>query len=188
MGYPQELAALGRETIMAYQLKIGNKTVAVDVAQGTDDRDFRFMVEDRAYDVRCRVIDDTLIRLRINGTWHHLFLVKNGDVTEVFLKGNIFRVQDLDEIPVRRGRPGMGDDSPGEITPPMPAIVVKILVQEGDKVQKGQGLVVVSAMKMETTLSAPRNGVISRINTSVDARVAPGDTLVEMEAEEPFHE
>ena len=173
---------------MAYHLKIGGKTLEIDTTQGTGARDLRVMVEDRPYDVRYRVIDDTLIRLRVDGTWHSLFVVDSGDAKEIFLKGNTFRVQDLDKIPVRRGRPGRGDDSPGEITPPMPAIVVRILVQEGDRVQKGQGLVVVSAMKMETTLSAPREGVIYRINTSVDARVAPGDILVEMEAEEPFHE
>lgn len=173
---------------MTYHLKIGEKTINMDAAQGTDENDLRVIVEDRSYDVRYRIIDDTLIRLLVEGTWHTVYVVQNGDTKEVFLRGNTFRVQDLDELPLRRGRPGTGEDSSGEITPPTPAIVVRILVQEGDRVQKGQGLVVVSAMKMETTLSAPREGVISRINTSVDARVAPGDILVEMEAEEPFHE
>ncbi|MFZ0451589.1 MAG: biotin/lipoyl-containing protein, partial [Desulfatiglandaceae bacterium] len=71
------------------------------------------------------------------------------------------------------------------ITPPMPSVVVRILVAEGDRVESGQGLVVVSAMKMENTLVAPYKGLVKKINTRAEARVAPGDTLVEIEKEAP---
>jgi len=46
---------------------------------------------------------------------------------------------------------------------------------------------VVSAMKMETTLKAPFDGVVKHINTRVDARVMPGDILVDMEERGPGH-
>jgi len=77
----------------------------------------------------------------------------------------------------------VSDDIPGDITPPMPSVVARILVAEGDRVERGQGLVVVSAMKMETTLVAPYNGWVRKINTRAEAKVAPGDTLVEIEKE-----
>ena len=80
------------------------------------------------------------------------------------------------------------DQPPGDVTPPMPSVVVRILVEEGDRVKKGQGLVVVTAMKMETTLKAPYNGRVKAIKTTVDAKVAPGDILVEIEEEEPQDE
>jgi biotin carboxyl carrier protein len=67
----------------------------------------------------------------------------------------------------------------------MPAIVVRILVQEGDIVARGQGLIVVSAMKMETTLAAPKDGRVLRVLTALNAKVAPGDRLVEIEEESP---
>ena len=70
----------------------------------------------------------------------------------------------------------------------MPAVVVRILVAEGDMVKKGQGLIVVTAMKMETTLAAPSEGKVIKINTSIDSKVAPGDILVEIEEEEPGNE
>jgi biotin carboxyl carrier protein len=63
----------------------------------------------------------------------------------------------------------------------MPAVVVRILVAEGDLVKAGQGLVVVSAMKMEAVLAAPHGGLVKRINTTLEAKVAPGDILVEIE-------
>jgi len=67
------------------------------------------------------------------------------------------------------------------VTPPMPAVVVRILVNEGDWVSKGQGLIVVSAMKMETTLKAPMDGQVLKINTALQAKVMPGDRLVDIQ-------
>ncbi|MCV2891587.1 acetyl/propionyl/methylcrotonyl-CoA carboxylase subunit alpha [Lentibacter sp. XHP0401] len=54
---------------------------------------------------------------------------------------------------------------------PMPGLIVKINVEEGDEVQDGQALCTVEAMKMENILRAERKGVVSKINA------APGDSL-----------
>lgn len=72
---------------------------------------------------------------------------------------------------------------PGAITPPMPATVVRIMVEVGNEVDQGQGLVVVAAMKMETTLTSPHKGVVEAINTEVGATVKPGDILVDVKKE-----
>lgn len=70
------------------------------------------------------------------------------------------------------------EDKPGAVTPPTPAVVARVLVKAGDTVVRGQPLVVVSAMKMETTLQAPRDGVVRAVCTAVGSQVRPGDTLV----------
>ncbi|MBW2139305.1 MAG: DUF2118 domain-containing protein [Deltaproteobacteria bacterium] len=70
----------------------------------------------------------------------------------------------------------------------MPSVVVRVLVNEGDRVEKGQGLLVVTAMKMETTLKAPYAGIVKKINTQPEAKVMPGDILVEIEPEVESHE
>jgi len=54
---------------------------------------------------------------------------------------------------------------------PMPGLIVKIDVEEGDEVQEGQALCTVEAMKMENILRAEKKGVVTRIN------VEPGDSL-----------
>ncbi|RME16730.1 MAG: acetyl/propionyl/methylcrotonyl-CoA carboxylase subunit alpha [Alphaproteobacteria bacterium] len=54
---------------------------------------------------------------------------------------------------------------------PMPGLIVRIDVEEGDEVQEGQALCTVEAMKMENILRAERKGVVARIN------VAPGESL-----------
>ena len=74
----------------------------------------------------------------------------------------------------------MSGSEPQNVTPPMPSVVVKVLVENGDAVTKGQGLVIVSAMKMETTLNAPYDGVVTGIHAEEGGKVMPGDILVDV--------
>jgi 3-methylcrotonyl-CoA carboxylase alpha subunit len=101
----------------------------------------------------------------------------------VFLAGCSYLVQDADRLAMQAPRPGGHDETPKDVTPPMPSVVVRILVSEGAPVKKGQGLVVVTAMKMETTLAAPYDGNVKKITASINQKVAPGDVLVEIEEE-----
>ncbi len=71
-------------------------------------------------------------------------------------------------------------DLPPEVTPPMPAVVVRVSVNVGDTVERGQALVVVSAMKTELTLRAPRAGVVTAVRAAVGQNVRPGEKLVEV--------
>jgi biotin carboxyl carrier protein len=54
-------------------------------------------------------------------------------------------------------------------------------VSAGDAVVKGQAVVIVSAMKMETTLVAPFDGTVSKVNVAEGDKVMPGDVLVDIE-------
>ncbi|MCK0167281.1 acetyl/propionyl/methylcrotonyl-CoA carboxylase subunit alpha [Jannaschia sp. S6380] len=64
---------------------------------------------------------------------------------------------------------------------PMPGLVVRIDVEEGDEVQEGQALAVVEAMKMENTLRAEKSGVIARINAAAGDSLAVDDVILEFE-------
>jgi biotin carboxyl carrier protein len=68
-----------------------------------------------------------------------------------------------------------------EITAPMPALVVRIEVQEGARVEKGQGLIVLEAMKMENEIKSPEAGVIKRIAVTAGSTVEKGQILVTLE-------
>jgi propionyl-CoA carboxylase alpha chain len=72
--------------------------------------------------------------------------------------------------------PSAGDrQEPGSLQAPMPGKVLTVLVEEGDTVSAGQGLLVMEAMKMEHTLRAPVSGIVTMV------RAADGDQ-VEAEA------
>ena len=64
---------------------------------------------------------------------------------------------------------------------PMPGLVVKLDVKEGDEVQEGQALCTIEAMKMENILRAERKGVVSKINASAGDSLAVDDVIMEFE-------
>jgi biotin carboxyl carrier protein len=67
------------------------------------------------------------------------------------------------------------------IAAPMPGKVVRVLVNEGDRVEAGQGLVVVEAMKMQNAMKAGASGAVVRIRVRDGDTVAAGDVLVTIE-------
>ena len=64
---------------------------------------------------------------------------------------------------------------------PMPGLVVEIKVSQGNKVAKGQPLIVVEAMKMENIIKAGHTGVVKAIRVQAGASVEKGDILLEFE-------
>jgi biotin carboxyl carrier protein len=68
-----------------------------------------------------------------------------------------------------------------EIRSPMPGKVVKLLVKPGDEVTRGQGVVVVEAMKMENELKSPKAGKVVTVSTAEGAVVETGALLVKVE-------
>jgi biotin carboxyl carrier protein len=70
---------------------------------------------------------------------------------------------------------------PAALSAPMPGLVVRVLVQPGDRVQAGQGLVVMEAMKMENELRAAANGVVRAVAVAAGGAVEKGALLVEFD-------
>ena len=68
----------------------------------------------------------------------------------------------------------------GVVTAPMPGKVLSVLVGVGDPVEVGQPLVVLEAMKMESTLAAEVAGTVKAVSAVAGATVAAGDLLVEI--------
>lgn len=67
------------------------------------------------------------------------------------------------------------------VTAPMPGTVIRVLVEEGARVEARQPLLVLEAMKMETPLVSPHDGVVGRVHVGEGDRVAGGDVLIELE-------
>lgn len=67
------------------------------------------------------------------------------------------------------------------VAAPLPGTITKVLVNEGDKVKKGDTLVTMEAMKMENSITAEADGIIRKIHVAVGASVNQGDALVDFE-------
>ena len=82
----------------------------------------------------------------------------------------------------RKSQPAPGG---GTVRAPMPGLVVRIQVAEGQQVDAGAGLVVVEAMKMENELRAPRPGTVQTVHVAVGQAVEKGASLVTLASPEP---
>jgi propionyl-CoA carboxylase alpha chain len=72
-------------------------------------------------------------------------------------------------------------DTSGQVSAPMPGLLVSVSVAEGDEVKAGDELAVLEAMKMENALRAERNGVISKLNFSAGESVEVDEVILELE-------
>ena len=73
------------------------------------------------------------------------------------------------------------DSGRAQVTAPMPGKVVRVLVEAGQQVEAGQGVVVVEAMKMQNELKSPKGGAVTELRAEVGATVNAGDVLVVIE-------
>lgn len=73
------------------------------------------------------------------------------------------------------------DGANQQLKAPMPSTVVAVLKKQGDKVQKGDPLLVLEAMKMEHTIRAPRDGTLADIFYTIGAQVDEGAELLTLE-------
>ncbi len=73
--------------------------------------------------------------------------------------------------------------SDGAILSPMPGKIIAVDISEGDSVTKGQKLLTLEAMKMEHSLTAPFDGIVSSLNATLDAQVQVDALLAQIDAE-----
>lgn len=123
-----------------YRLHLNDQFIAVDLSTAADGRTW-LTVADRHIEVCIAV---------------------RGDDVFIHLDGETFQLRyqhPLDRLAAASS--GSGDD---QVLAPMPGNIISVSVKAGDTVSKGQVLLVMESMKMETTISASRDGVIAAVS------------------------
>ena len=168
---------------MNYTLRIAGKDIPIE-ADLTDDGAIKATINGRDVMGGVRIISTNQIHLEVDGSGINVYLTNNHEGKLINVHGITYLVQDADALAQAGPRRSALKELPQVVTPPMPSVVVRIMIAEGDEVEKGQGVVVVSAMKMETTLQAPFKGKVLKINVAEGEKVMPGQVLVDIEKEE----
>jgi acetyl/propionyl-CoA carboxylase alpha subunit len=89
-----------------------------------------------------------------------------------------YRMEIADSRSWRRERnAGINPSGPQQIAASMAGKVVRVLVAQGDRVELGQGLLVVEAMKMQNEIRAPKAGTVERLSAKQGQSVSPGEIL-----------
>jgi biotin carboxyl carrier protein len=106
------------------------------------------------------------------------YVVADGDTTWVFIDGETFTIE---VEPAERARPRRGAAGNEGLAAPMPATVIKVLVEPGAEVHRGDVLLLLEAMKMELPVRAPRDGRVKALHCRPGELVQPGTALVDLE-------
>jgi propionyl-CoA carboxylase alpha chain len=115
------------------------------------------------------------IRLAIDGVQREFRITEVGETLYVHSSLGSCAVVRLARHPLPKSATEQGSASS-----PMPGVVLKILVSEGQQVSAGDALLILEAMKMEQTIRAAADGVVETIKVQTGQVVSPGDVLVQV--------
>ncbi|MDI6796170.1 MAG: biotin/lipoyl-binding protein [Desulfatibacillaceae bacterium] len=166
---------------MEYPLNINGKDFLVELEDKGENL-CQVQVDGRQMQVRWLAAGNGLIFAQVqeNGKTRSLKIhaAKQGEAFEIFIDGLARTVTDAK---LSRRKAAGSAQAQDTITPSIPSTVSRIVVEKGQIVEKGQPVIVLSAMKMETTLCAPYSGEVTAVNVNPGDRVGPGQILVEIE-------
>jgi biotin carboxyl carrier protein len=104
------------------------------------------------------------------------------DSFDVAIRGRNYAITIIDPRKLRAGRDSdHHHHGTAEITAPMAGKVVRVLIEVGQEVEAGAGLVVVEAMKMQNEMKSPRGGAVVSVNVSAGDTVEAGTLLAVIE-------
>lgn len=106
-----------------------------------------------------------------------IYYVMNGQARRIMIKDENIKTN-------ANVKPKADKTNPNHIGAQMPGSVTEVKVSVGDEVKVNQPLLITEAMKMETTIQAPFNGVIKKVTVGNGDGIATGDLLIEIEKSE----
>jgi 3-methylcrotonyl-CoA carboxylase alpha subunit len=122
--------------------------------------------------------DGVDLSIKLGETSVHGTVRRAGDAFHVFTGGGHYVLDYNDPM----AHAGESEAEGGRLTAPMPGKVVAVLAEKGKEVKKGDALVIMEAMKMEHTISAPHDGVVEDILYAVGDQVSDGAPLLAFKA------
>lgn len=143
------------------------------------DRGWKLRRGAETIEARFRAAAGPDLHVCIGGRSLRATVVPHGAERHVFLDGRSWRLELRESV----GADDAAEEADGGLRAPMPSRIIALAVAPGATVAKGAALLVMEAMKMEYTLTAPRAGKVEAFNCAIGDQVAEGAQLVRFEAE-----
>ncbi len=146
--------------------------------------DDRVVVDDTPINIDFESIDGrSLFSLILNDTSHEVFVERREQRYFITVAGDRYEVQVEDaRLKELRELAGAKREEFGDvkITAPMPGLVVDVVVEKGQRISTGDGVVILEAMKMENEIRTPSPGIVENIRVSAGQAVDQDDIMVEL--------
>ena len=144
------------------ELSINEDVVDADVVK-TGDNAYHVLNKNRSYNAEVVDFDaaEKTASIKVNGNTYYVTAKDQFDVL-------------LEQLGLNNLKSG----AVGDLKAPMPGMVLKVLVNENDAVEKGDSLFVLEAMKMENIIKAPADATIKAIKIAPGNKVEKGQVLI----------
>lgn len=168
---------------MKYYVEVDGQTIELEFIEEGD----RLVVQigDQRLPVDLRQVSPpSLYSLLIANQSYEVAVEAREDQFDVLIGSRMFHLKVQDEWARRLAniqRKSAVETGELAVKAPMPGAVIAVEVTAGDTVKRGQGLVILSAMKMENEIKSPRDGVVKSVNVQPGETVEQGRTLVVIE-------
>ena len=167
---------------MKYVATLDGTSHVVEVAGG--DGRYRLTIGDDVWEVDGRLTAQGIYSLLIGGVSYVADVVDHEGTCLVDVGGEAYEVLVEEQtrwiIRTRGGAAGAGAGQ--TVRAPLPGKITHVAVRPGDRVQAGDTLVVIEAMKMENEFKAAAAGAIAEVRVSVGQAVNPGDVMIVLRA------
>jgi biotin carboxyl carrier protein len=170
---------------MKFTFDYNSQSFPLDLTPGGSGKSYRATLGDKILEVEVLQAKDGKLDLLIDGKRVTAYVSTENARRWVTVNGQTFV---LTKPAAGARKSGGGHHAAAELAAPMPGQVRAVNVVEGDRVKKGQTLLVVEAMKMEIRIQAPRDGNIKKLFVKHGQTVEREQILVEIEeSESPRH-
>jgi propionyl-CoA carboxylase alpha chain len=171
------------ETSTRYMVKTEDSVFEMVLTQKTDTHNWSITVNDNAYTVITPQFEfyRRRIKLKINDQYQYFRLQYAGNFIKTAFCGmtRTLEIYSPREWQLSQFMPVQEDTIDGNtLLSPMPGLVVDIKVQQGERVYRGQDLVVIEAMKMESGVSSVCDGEVEEIHVKVGQAVETDDVMI----------
>lgn len=163
-----------------YITTIGEQQFTVEIM-----KDGKVSVDGTVYEVDFEAMTgQQLVSLLVDGNSFDCHIYQDEDLWHVLMRGHLYSASVIDEREQRlKAAGGQGADESGAYTlkAPMPGLVVKVPVNVGDTVNKGDVLVILESMKMQNELKSPREGTVTAVEVKAGDSVEQKQVMVSLE-------
>jgi acetyl-CoA/propionyl-CoA carboxylase, biotin carboxylase, biotin carboxyl carrier protein len=139
-------------------------------------------IEGEKRELSFKEINDNYYLFSLNGKQIPVYISQDNIHIYINIEGNSFIFDKVNEEEKSFEIDSKSADK-DIVKPPMPGSIVKIEVEKGQKVSEGDPLIIVEAMKMETTLYSSIDGIVTEVNVKASEQVDSDKVLMIIEKE-----
>lgn len=170
---------------MTFDITIDGKPHRVELERGEPSGNWHCRLDGREVEIDVVQTGPDVLSLILGGqsveVQREWLVGQDAETWQLAIRGRRFAAEVRDPRALRSRRAAAHGEGPKKVTAPMPGKIVRRLVEEGQQVEAGDGLLVIEAMKMQNEIKSPKAGTVRQLSASEGAAVNAGEVLAVIE-------